>query len=67
MVAKKIGFIPTLTFFEFMHSKWLLDTRAQTKLAYDLRVRFACGADIGPICHGKNVREIECMIEAGLP
>lgn len=67
MAAKKIIFCPTLAVCEQVHAKRYEDIKAQTKLAYDLGVRFACGADIGPLGHGKSAREMECMIEAGLP
>jgi len=38
-----------------------------TKLAYDLGVRFACGGDTGTYPHGQGAREMELMVQAGLP
>ncbi|EFX01725.1 amidohydrolase domain containing protein [Grosmannia clavigera kw1407] len=35
--------------------------------AYDAGVRLACGGDTGTFSHGDNVRELELMIEAGVP
>ncbi|RDL41622.1 Uncharacterized protein BP5553_01601 [Venustampulla echinocandica] len=67
MVSKNVIFVPTLSVCEKLHSKRYPEIKAQTKLAYDLGVRFACGADIGPVSHGKSAREMELMIEAGIP
>jgi imidazolonepropionase-like amidohydrolase len=38
-----------------------------TKAAYDKGIKLACGGDTGAIAHGKNAREIELMVEAGIP
>ncbi|PMD56154.1 uncharacterized protein K444DRAFT_55535 [Hyaloscypha bicolor E] len=38
-----------------------------TKAAYDKGIKLACGGDTGAIAHGENAREIELMVEAGIP
>ncbi|CAJ2511891.1 Uu.00g075160.m01.CDS01 [Anthostomella pinea] len=38
-----------------------------TKAAYDRGIKLACGGDTGAFAHGDNARELELMIEAGLP
>jgi hypothetical protein len=38
-----------------------------TKAAYDKGVKLACGGDTGAFAHGENVRELEFMLEAGVP
>lgn len=60
-------FCPTLAVCERLHHKRYHEIKAQTKLAYDIGVRFACGGDTGPYPHGQGVREMELMVEAGLP
>ncbi|KAK3935695.1 hypothetical protein QBC46DRAFT_396962 [Diplogelasinospora grovesii] len=37
------------------------------KRAYDEGVRLAAGGDTGAFAHGHNVREMELMVEAGIP
>ncbi|KAE9367917.1 hypothetical protein N431DRAFT_444991 [Stipitochalara longipes BDJ] len=68
-------FVPTLSVFdseirrggsedEERTLKAILD---HTKAAYDKGVKLACGGDTGAISHGENAREIELMVEAGIP
>jgi imidazolonepropionase-like amidohydrolase len=68
-LMKKMGtiFVPTLTVCERLHKGRFEEISKQTKLAYDIGVRFACGGDIGTFPHGQGVREMELMMEAGLP
>lgn len=66
MVEKNCILVPTLAVCERLHQKRFMEIKAQTKLAYDLGVRFACGGDTGTYPHGQGVREIELMIQAGL-
>lgn len=40
---------------------------AQTKEAFDMGVKLACGGDIGAIAHGDNAYEMELMLKAGVP
>lgn len=67
MVRKKVIFVPTLAIAEKLHAKRFKEILAQVKRAYDLGVRIACGGDTGTYPHGDNVRELELMVEAGIP
>lgn len=66
MKEREVVFVPTLAVCERLHAKRFPEIMAQTKLAYDIGVRFACGGDTGTYPHGENARELELMIEAGL-
>lgn len=67
MVEKQCILVPTLAVCERLHQKRFKQIMAQTKLAHDLGVRLACGGDTGTYPHGQGVREMELMIEAGVP
>jgi imidazolonepropionase-like amidohydrolase len=67
MKEKRTVFVPTLAVCERVHHRRYHEIKAQTKMAFDIGVRFACGGDTGPYPHGQNVRELELMREAGLP
>lgn len=67
MKKKGTVFCPTLAVCERIHHKRFDEIKRQTKVAYDIGVRLACGGDTGPYPHGQNVREMELMREAGLP
>ena len=58
-------FVPTLAVCElFLDVKPI---QAQVKEAYDFGIKLACGGDTGAFAHGDNAREMELMIEAGVP
>ena len=64
---KKNGtiFVPTLAVIElFVDIEPFL---AQVKEAYDFGIKLACGGDTGAFNHGDNAREMELMLQAGIP
>ncbi|KAL4945817.1 hypothetical protein BDV06DRAFT_229717 [Aspergillus oleicola] len=67
MKEKGTVFVPTLAVCELLHTKRFSQIMKQTKMAYDIGVRLACGGDTGTYAHGDNARELELMIEAGIP
>lgn len=67
MKEKKTVFCPTLAVCERVHYRRFDEIKAQTKLAHEVGVRLACGGDTGPYPHGQGVRELELMLEVGLP
>ena len=40
---------------------------SQVKKAHEMGIKLAAGGDTGPFPHGDNVREVELLIEAGVP
>ena len=68
MAEKRVVFVPTLAVAEKLHAaRFRSAILPQTKRAFDLGVRLACGGDTGTYRHGDNVRELELMMEAGIP
>lgn len=67
MVEKNVILVPTLAVAEKLHAKRFNQILAQIKRAHDFGVRIACGGDTGTYPHGDNARELELMIEAGIP
>jgi imidazolonepropionase-like amidohydrolase len=80
LVAMKengVIFVPTLSVFEQVWRHGSNDSDrgeqkfqtvlAHTKAAYDKGIKLACGGDTGAFSHGDNAREIELMVEAGVP
>lgn len=58
-------FVPTLATMEiFFPMKEIL---ARTKKAWNIGIKLACGGDTGAFAHGANAREMELIIEAGVP
>lgn len=62
-------FVPTLSVLELFYPRnGAFETiLKQTKDAFEEDVKLACGGDTGPFAHGDNAREMELMIEAGVP
>ncbi|KAH9884073.1 hypothetical protein F4778DRAFT_574534 [Xylariomycetidae sp. FL2044] len=60
-------FVPTLAVCERLHAHRFRAIQAQTRRAHELGVALACGGDTGTYPHGENAREMELMIDAGIP
>ncbi|KAF4819807.1 hypothetical protein CGCTS75_v011514 [Colletotrichum tropicale] len=67
IIEKGVIMVPTLAIAEKLHAHRFDQILKQVKRAHDLGVRLACGGDTGTYPHGDNVRELELMIEAGIP
>lgn len=67
MVEKNCILVPTLAIAEKLHAKRFPQTLKNVKRAYDAGVRIACGGDTGTYRHGDNAREMELMMECGIP
>lgn len=59
--------IPTLAVCERFFASRMDEILAKTKRAWEMGVELACGGDTGTYPHGDNARELELMIEAGIP
>lgn len=59
--------VPTLAVCERLRKSSMPQILAGVKRAWELGVRLACGGDTGTFPHGENAREMELMIEAGIP
>ncbi len=59
--------VPTLAVCERLHAHRFPEILAQTKRAWDIGVQLACGGDTGTYPHGENAREMELMVQAGIP
>lgn len=60
-------FVPTLAATEAIRKDEVGQAQQQAKMAFDMGVRLAAGGDTGVFNHGEGVREMELMIEAGIP
>ncbi|KAM5343719.1 hypothetical protein ACJ41O_012256 [Fusarium nematophilum] len=67
MVDNNVIMVPTLAIAEKLHAHRFDQILKNVKRAYDLGVRLACGGDTGTYAHGDNARELELMMEAGIP
>ncbi len=66
MAERSVIMVPTLASAEKWQKHKFPSLLAQTKRAYDLGVRLACGSDAGTFNHGNNAREMELMVECGM-
>lgn len=60
-------FVPTLAVTETLRPGQVGDAQKQAKKAWDMGVRFAAGGDTGAFNHGEGAREMELLLQAGLP
>ncbi|KAK0112820.1 hypothetical protein ONS95_014548 [Cadophora gregata] len=67
MAEKGVILVPNLASAEVLQPLRLPALSKQTKRAYDLGVRLACGGRTGILRHGDKVREMELMVECGIP
>ena len=67
MVKTGCILVPTLTILEKLYKAKIPTILQQIKRAYERGVRLACGGDTGTFNHGENAREMELMVEAGIP
>ncbi|PNS16200.1 hypothetical protein CAC42_1963 [Sphaceloma murrayae] len=66
MAHNKTIFVPTLATVE-LYADDMTSPLEQTRKAFEAGVKLACGGDTGAFPHGKNVRELELMHQAGVP
>lgn len=67
MATRKCILVPTLAIQEKLRPQRLPALLEQVKKAHEMGVRIACGGDTGTFNHGENAREMELMIEGGIP
>ncbi|KAL2833336.1 hypothetical protein BDW59DRAFT_138488 [Aspergillus cavernicola] len=67
MMKKGVVLVPTLAIAERLHAARFGEILGQVKRAHGMGVRIACGGDTGTFPHGENVRELELMVQAGIP
>lgn len=61
-------YVPTLAVFHLEASKAQFQKmQARVKRAFDMGVRLAAGGDTGTFAHGEGVRELELMVQSGIP
>lgn len=58
-------FVPTLAVIELYFP--MEEVLAHTHKAWEMGIKLAAGGDTGAFDHGQNVRELELMLEAGVP
>lgn len=60
-------FVPTLAVCEQLQPLNLPRILKSVKKAHEMGITIACGGDTGAFSHGDNIRELELMVEAGIP
>jgi imidazolonepropionase-like amidohydrolase len=61
-------FVPTLAILEqLIPDDDMGKILAHTKKAWEMGIKLACGGDTGAFPHGDNAREMELMVQAGVP
>ncbi|KAK1750240.1 putative Xaa-Pro dipeptide hydrolase [Echria macrotheca] len=60
--------VPTITAIEVeADDVWLEDVKQRVKRGFNAGVKIAAGGDTGVFDHGLNAREMELLVEAGIP
>lgn len=70
MKDHNVIFVPTLSVLELQpdpSGRRMPRILAHTKRAWERGVKLACGGDTGAFAHGDNAREMELMVQAGVP
>lgn len=67
MAANDCIYVPTLAVAEATDKDKLTGMQANAKKAFGMGVRLAAGGDTGAFNHGQGAREMELLIEAGIP
>jgi imidazolonepropionase-like amidohydrolase len=68
MKRQETIYVPTLAVFERLADQQTLRRlQRMTRTAHEIGVRVAAGGDTGAFNHGENAREMELMIQAGIP
>lgn len=69
MKDNNVIFVPTLSVIEdsLPRDGTFESVLAHTKKAFDLGIKIAAGGDTGAFAHGENAREMELLVEAGIP
>lgn len=67
MCRSQCIFVPTLAVVEALRPHDVPATQRRVKKAFDMGVRLATGGDTGAFNHGEGAREMELMLEAGIP
>lgn len=68
MARAGVIYVPTLAVFALEGTGQDYEKAlAKVKRAFDLGVRLAAGGDTGTFAHGEGVRELELLMEAGIP
>lgn len=68
LAGSGVVYVPTLAVFdEGLPEPEMRKVKARVKRAFDLGVRLAAGGDTGAFAHGENVRELELLVDAGIP
>ena len=68
LAGSGVVYVPTLAVFDAeLPDAEMRRVKARVKKAFDMGVRFAAGGDTGAFPHGENVREMELMLDAGIP
>ncbi|KAL5604840.1 hypothetical protein BROUX41_001824 [Berkeleyomyces rouxiae] len=60
-------YVPTLAALEALVPEAMQSMQRSVRLAYDIGVTIAAGSDSGVFAHGQGARELELLLDAGVP